>query len=161
MNNTEERYGWLAAPQAHVSLKHEVDKVIVFERAGLLFVFNCHPTESFSDYRIGVEEAGEYHIVLSSDDKRFGGFENIDVSVKYETTPMEWNNRKNWTQVCSQVLLPMDHPLTRRSTGLHTLENCHHPCEKGGLKSGSPQVQLSPLGVFSLKTHRFPRRLEL
>jgi len=99
MNNTEERYGWLAAPQAYVSLKNEVDKVIVFERAGLLFVFNYHPTKSFSDYRIGVEEAGEYHVILSTDDKRFGGFENIDVSVKYETTPLRWNDRKNWTQV--------------------------------------------------------------
>jgi len=102
MNNTEERYGWLAASQAHVSLKHEVDKVIVFERAGLLFIFNLHPTESFSDYRIGVEEAGEYQVVLSTDDKRFGGFENIDVSVKYETTPMKWNDRKNWMQVRSR-----------------------------------------------------------
>ena len=99
MNNTEENHGWLAAPQAYVSLKHEGDKVIVFERAGLLFVFNFHPTNSFSDYRIGVEEAGEYRVILSTDDKRFGGFENIDVSVKYETTPMEWNGRKNWTQV--------------------------------------------------------------
>ena len=99
MNNTEEKYGWLAAPQAYVSLKNEDDKVIVFERAGLLFVFNFHPTSSFSDYRIGVEEAGEYHIILSTDAKRFGGFENIDISAKYETTPMEWNGRKNWTQV--------------------------------------------------------------
>lgn len=99
MNNTEEKYGWLAAPQAYVSLKQEADKVIVFERAGLLFIFNFHPTDSFSDYRIGVEEAGEYHIVLSTDDKRFGGFENIDVSAKYKTTPLEWNSRKNWTQV--------------------------------------------------------------
>lgn len=99
MNNAEEVCGWLAAPQAYVSLKHEVDKVIVFERAGLLFVFNFHPTNSFSDYRIGVEEAGKYHIILSTDDKIFGGFENIDISTKYETTPLEWNNRKNWTQV--------------------------------------------------------------
>ena len=99
MNNTEEKYGWLSAPQAYVSLKNEADKVIVFERAGLLFIFNFHPTNSFSDYRIGVEEAGEYHAVLSTDDKRFGGFENIDVSTKYETTPLEWNGRKNWTQV--------------------------------------------------------------
>ena len=99
MNNTEEKYGWLAAPQAYVSLKNETDKVIVFERAGLLYIFNFHPSNSFSDYRIGVEEAGEYHVILSTDDKRFGGFDNIDASVKYKTTPMEWNNRKNWTQV--------------------------------------------------------------
>jgi len=80
-------------------LKHEVDKVVVFERAGLVFIFNFHPTESFTDYRIGVEEAGNYTAVLSSDEKQFGGFENISLETKYFTTPLEWNGRKNWTQV--------------------------------------------------------------
>lgn len=42
MQNTENQYGWLSAPQAYISLKHEGDKVIVFERAGLLFVLNFH-----------------------------------------------------------------------------------------------------------------------
>ena len=32
----EEKYGWLHSPQAYISLKHDGDKVIVFERAGLL-----------------------------------------------------------------------------------------------------------------------------
>ena len=105
MTNTEEKYGWLAAPQAYVSLKNEEDKVVIFERAGLLFVFNFHPTKSFSNYRIGVEEVGGYHVILSTDDKRLGGFENISASAKYETTPMEWNNRKNWTQVRSKTTL--------------------------------------------------------
>jgi 1,4-alpha-glucan branching enzyme len=82
-----------------VSLKHEVDKVIVFERAGLLFIFNFHPNNSFTDYRVGVEEAGEYKVVLTSDEKRFGGFDNIDVTNTYVTTPMAWNNRSNWLQV--------------------------------------------------------------
>ncbi|KAK7060409.1 alpha-1,4-glucan branching enzyme [Paramarasmius palmivorus] len=80
MNHTEAKYGWLESPQAYVSLKHEGDKVIVFERAGLLFIFNFHPTNSFTDYRVGVEEAGEYKVVLTSDEKRFGGFDNIDVT---------------------------------------------------------------------------------
>ncbi|KAI0346835.1 glycoside hydrolase [Trametopsis cervina] len=99
MNHLEEKYGWLAAPQAYISLKHEVDKMIVFERAGLLFIFNFHPTESFTDYRVGVEVPGEYHIVLSSDEKRFGGFDNIKLDTKLVTTPFEWNGRKNYLQV--------------------------------------------------------------
>lgn len=41
MNQLESQYQWLRSPQAYVSLKHEGDKVIVFERAGLLFIFNC------------------------------------------------------------------------------------------------------------------------
>lgn len=31
----------MVSVKAYVSLKHEGDKVIVFERAGLLFIFNC------------------------------------------------------------------------------------------------------------------------
>ena len=76
----------------------QVDKVIVFERAGLLFIFNFHPTKSFADYRVGVEEAGEYKVALSSDEKRFGGFDRIDLNGRYHTTALEWNNRKNFLQ---------------------------------------------------------------
>ena len=101
MNHLESTYRWLSAPQAYVSLKHEGDKVIVFERAGLLFVFNFHPAQSFADYRVGVEDAGEYRAVLSSDEKRFGGFERIEMGTRYFTTPVEWNGRKNWLQVRS------------------------------------------------------------
>ncbi|KAF8165548.1 glycoside hydrolase family 13 protein [Crassisporium funariophilum] len=99
MNHLAGQYGYLEAPQAYVSLKNEVDKVVVYERAGLLFVFNFHPTKSFTDYRVGVEEPGEYKIVLSSDEKRFGGFDNIMLDSKFFTTPMEWNGRKNWLQI--------------------------------------------------------------
>lgn len=119
MNHLEDRFGWLSAPQAYVSLKHEGDKVLVFERAGLLFVFNFHPTNSFTDYRVGVDVPGTYRIVLSTDEKRFGGFDNIDLASTFVTTPMEWNGRKNWLQVsgsagerqegaqaCVQVYIP-------------------------------------------------------
>lgn len=118
MNHLADHYGWLEAPQvrrmaicnifvgshpwsqAYVSLKNETDKVVVYERAGLLFVFNFHPTKSFTDYRVGVDDAGEYGIILSSDEGKFGGFNNISLDGKFFTTPMEWNGRKNWLQVC-------------------------------------------------------------
>ncbi|KAI9854758.1 MAG: alpha-1,4-glucan branching enzyme [Trichoglossum hirsutum] len=99
MQRMEEKYGWLHAPQAHINLKHEVDKVVVFERAGLLWVFNFHPTDSFADYRIGVEQSGTYKIVLNSDSLRFGGLGRIDEGTRFFTTAFEWNGRKNYTQV--------------------------------------------------------------
>ena len=99
MNSTEERHGWLHAPQAYISLKHEGDKVIVFERADALFVFNFHPTNSYADYRIGVGNPGTYRIALDSDAKEFGGHGRNDLSTKFFTTPMEWNGRKNWMHV--------------------------------------------------------------
>lgn len=46
--------------QAFVSAKHEEDKVIVFDRANVLFIFNFHPSKSFQGYRVAVEVPGKY-----------------------------------------------------------------------------------------------------
>lgn len=99
MNLCEDKYGWLHAPQAYISLKNQNDKTIVFERAGLVFVFNFHPTQSFADYRIGIDTPGKYKIVLNSDSKEVGGHDRIDESTRFFTTPMEWNGRRNWTHI--------------------------------------------------------------
>jgi len=52
------------------------DKVISFMRGDLLFVFNFHPTISFTDYGIPVH--GRFRIVLDTDNQQFGGFNRID-----------------------------------------------------------------------------------
>jgi 1,4-alpha-glucan branching enzyme len=62
-------------------------------------IITVNPTQSFTDYRVGVDVPGEYGVVLSSDEKRFGGHERVDLNGKYFTTGLEWNNRKNWLQV--------------------------------------------------------------
>lgn len=119
MNNTEEKFGWLQAPQAYISLKNETDKVIVFERGGVVFIFNFHPTESFSDYRIGVDQPGTYRVVLNSDSKDFGGYNRIDEATRFFTTPMEWNGRANWTHVyipCRTALVSQCVPTGGSST---------------------------------------------
>ncbi|ELU43142.1 putative 1,4-alpha-glucan branching enzyme from glycoside hydrolase family GH13 [Rhizoctonia solani AG-1 IA] len=99
MNHTEEKYGWINSEPAYVSLKNQDDKVIVFERNGLVFAFNFHPTQSFADYRIGVEVEGRYRPVLTTDEKRFAGQDRIDYNTDHFTTPLGWNNRKNWMHV--------------------------------------------------------------
>ncbi|KAG9054096.1 alpha-1,4-glucan branching enzyme [Serendipita sp. 407] len=100
MNQTEGKYGWLSAPPAYVSLKHEGDKVIAFERAGLVFIFNFHMSQSFTDYRIGVEVPGEYRIILDTDAELYGGWKRIDVEKsRFFTVPEPWNNRSNYIQV--------------------------------------------------------------
>uniref|UniRef100_A0A672SXS7 1,4-alpha-glucan branching enzyme n=1 Tax=Sinocyclocheilus grahami TaxID=75366 RepID=A0A672SXS7_SINGR len=58
MNRTEDKYGWLAASPAYISVKHEGDKVIVFERANVIFIFNFHPTNSYSNYRVAAGPFG-------------------------------------------------------------------------------------------------------
>lgn len=101
MTRLDTKYGILQSNPAYVSLKHEIDKVVAFERNGLLFIFNFHPTESFPDYKLGIETAGEYQIVLNSDDEKFGGFNRIvdttesGEKMSFKTSPEEWNNRSN------------------------------------------------------------------
>jgi len=85
--------------QEYVSLKHESDKVIAFEKKGLVWIFNFHVHQSYSDYRIGVEVPGVYKITLTSDAKEFGGFDRIDKNGEYHTTPEPWCHRKNFIQV--------------------------------------------------------------
>ncbi|KAL0117578.1 hypothetical protein PUN28_010409 [Cardiocondyla obscurior] len=87
VNLLEEKYGWLHAHPGYVSWKHEDDKVIVFDRADLVFVFNFHPVKSFADYPVGVKNPGEYKIVLCSDDEQFGGERRVDTSVQHFTRP--------------------------------------------------------------------------
>lgn len=99
MQLTEEKYGWLHSPQAYISLKNESDKVVVFERAGLLWIFNLNPTQSFTDYRVGVEASGTYQIVLDSDDPEYGGLGRNTKGTRFFTTPFAWNGRKNYVQV--------------------------------------------------------------
>lgn len=102
MNQCEAKYGWLHASQAYISLKHEGDKVIVFERGGVVFIFNFHPSSSFTDYRIGIEVPGTYRIVLSTDGKEVGGFNSIDENTRFFTEALPWNNRAN----CTHVYIP-------------------------------------------------------
>lgn len=99
MNTAESKYNWLSSGPAYVSWKHQDDKVICFERAGLVFIFNFHNHNSFTDYRVGVEVAGKYKIVLSSDDPQFGGHDRLDKSVEFLTDPFGHAGRRNFIQV--------------------------------------------------------------
>ena len=60
----------------------EEHKTIVYERGNLIFVFNWGSC-SIPDYEIPVKQTGDYQIVLTTDDSVFGGFGNIDTSVKF------------------------------------------------------------------------------
>ena len=62
------------------------DQVLAFRRGDLIFVFNWSPTRSFTDYGF-LAPAGEYEVVLNSDDPDFGGHGLVDDSVHHFTQP--------------------------------------------------------------------------
>lgn len=65
----------------------------------MLFVFNFHFSKSYTDYRVGVNEAGVYKVCLNSDNSNFCGQGRVDEEVKHFTTPESWDGRRNWLQV--------------------------------------------------------------
>lgn len=86
MQHLEEKYGFMTSGHQYVSRKDEGDKVIVFERGNLVFVFNFHWQKSFTDYRVGCLKPGKYKVVLDSDETKFGGFGRIDHKARFHTT---------------------------------------------------------------------------
>lgn len=60
---------------------NDYDKVLAYSRGELLFVFNFHPTRSFTDYGIPIK--GKFRIILDSDDPVFGGFDRINRTTLY------------------------------------------------------------------------------
>ena len=45
MMQLDEKFNFMTQGPGYVSRKHDGDKLIVFERGGLLWVFNFHPTQ--------------------------------------------------------------------------------------------------------------------
>ena len=60
------------------------DQVLAFERGNLIFIFNWNPSKSFTDYGV-LAPAGQYRVVMSTDEQRFGGFGNVDLNVAHFT----------------------------------------------------------------------------
>ena len=68
----------------------EENKTIVFERNNLIFVFNWG-SKSLPDYEINVKSTGDYKIIFSTDDKCFGGFDNMDKEVIFPSEQRDDN----------------------------------------------------------------------
>ncbi|XP_078089193.1 1,4-alpha-glucan-branching enzyme isoform X1 [Mustelus asterias] len=124
MNKLEEKYGWLAAPPAYVNEKHEGNKVIAFERANLLFIFNFNREKSFPDYRVGIDQPGKYRIVLDTDAAEYGGHGRLNHNTEFFTDCQCQNYRPN------SLLFPSD-DFSQRRAYLFELVNygALHSCE--------------------------------
>ncbi len=53
-------------------------KVIVFYRNGLLFAFNFHPTESYTNILVPIHQNTDYSVVLTTDDEEYGGWKRVE-----------------------------------------------------------------------------------
>ncbi len=79
---------------------NDYDQVLAFSRRDLIFVFNFHPTKSFTDYGLLLPE-GDYSIVLNTDDKEFAGYGLVDSSQVHFTQydRLHARRKKGWLQL--------------------------------------------------------------
>lgn len=60
------------------------DSVLAYMREDLLFLYNFHPNNSYIDYGI-LAPAGEYKMILNTDNLSYGGYGHIDESIHHLT----------------------------------------------------------------------------
>lgn len=60
------------------------DQVLAYERGDYVYVFNFHPTKSYTDYGI-LARNGKYRIALDTDAPKYGGFGLQDPEVEHFT----------------------------------------------------------------------------
>lgn len=73
MQQLDVKYNLLTDPLIEQLHLHEENKQLIYRRGPLVFVFNLHATNSYSDWRIPVPDPKNYKVVLNTDDKRFAG----------------------------------------------------------------------------------------
>lgn len=91
---------------------HEEMRLLVYRRGPLVFVFNFHATQSYTDLRLPVPDPVDYWIALNTDGADFGGNGSVDGGVTYLRQPSEYAGRQQSVQVylparSAQVLRPV------------------------------------------------------
>ncbi|MBC8107001.1 MAG: alpha amylase C-terminal domain-containing protein [Anaerolineae bacterium] len=99
MMHVDERFGLLTDPfieQLHI---HEDQKQLIYRRGPLVFIFNFHPTNSYSDWRIPVPDPIDYQMILSTDNKDFAGHGLVQENQRFVWQPIPTHGRKQSIQV--------------------------------------------------------------
>jgi 1,4-alpha-glucan branching enzyme len=90
--STAKRYAIFKKPPVSLYIDNQA-KVLVYERNGLVFALNFHPNNSYEGYSIPVLKSGKYKVVLSTDDKEFGGWDRVSHDTVYEIKPTKGEKR--------------------------------------------------------------------
>ena len=56
---------------------NNTDKTLVYKKGSAIFAFNFHPVNSYNEFFLPVPEAGEYSVILASDNYNFGGYGRV------------------------------------------------------------------------------------
>ncbi len=81
------REDFFSQPAQQVWLDSE-KHILAFKRCGLLFIFNFHPTASYSDYPIPVDKP-EWTLLMDTDASAYNGFGRVQPNQHYITCTQE------------------------------------------------------------------------
>ena len=91
LDHEYEGFSWINADDTYKSIysfvRYDRDK-----KKSLLFVLNFTPIER-GDYRVGVPKSGKYKLLLSSDDKRFGGNSEPSKKKVFTAEKISWDGK--------------------------------------------------------------------
>jgi len=86
MLDLTKRFRLLESSDPRLLHDHNDDKVLAFERGGLLFIFNFHSIRSHDDYRIEAPP-GKYRMIFHSDLPEYGGHNRLVPHQHHFTLP--------------------------------------------------------------------------
>lgn len=114
----DEKYGLLSQESTELLYIHEDNKLMVFRRGPLVFLFNFHPTQSYSDYWLGAPDPNDYRLILNTDDPWFGGHGIVQTGQIYHWQDVKMHGKPHAMQVyiparTAQVLEPTGLPLNK------------------------------------------------
>lgn len=66
-------------------------KLLAFSKGDLLYLFNMNTTQSYTDFFLHTHTTGEgnYHVIFTSDEEAFGGFDRISKDYLYHAKAVE------------------------------------------------------------------------
>jgi 1,4-alpha-glucan branching enzyme len=112
MMRLDEQYNLLEDRLVEQLSLHEENKLLVYRRGPLVFVFNFHPTASYTDLRIPVPDPRDYKLALNTDEKEFEGFGLVAKDLTYWKQNVPSCGRDQSVQIyipsrSAQVLAPI------------------------------------------------------
>jgi 1,4-alpha-glucan branching enzyme len=112
MQNLDKAFHLLSDKFIEQLMVHEDNKLMVYRRGPLVFAFNFHATNSYSDLRIPVPDPKGYELILNTDAREFGGPGLVKAGVTYPLQNVPWEHRQQSVQIylparTAQVLKPV------------------------------------------------------